>query len=380
MSVERYLTFYNTTWAELVKLQDHYPLQEYQERSVLTTWRMSYEQVRTVDRQAAALLDQWAFLYAGDVWYELAASSLSIVELNGTAEGVATIATDELNFRHSLGVLSHYSLVVADVEGTGFSIHPVVHAWCLHNIACIEVREQLCGRAVRLIVEMIPSSDSDSQQSVARRLAPHARVAAARHLEGTEEEKLRETLYSIASFLSDWEGSQEVEGKMQEAEEMYLRALRGYEEAWGPKHTSTLDTLNNLGLLYSDQGKMQEAEEMYLRALRGKEEAWGPKHTSTLDTVYNVGLFYSDQGRMQEAEEMFVRAVDGYQNAEGDHEADIEYLQEQLETLRVGRQAPSQHLQSESRNLRADSSSDVVDQNDRTARMRDFVLRVLMQP
>jgi hypothetical protein len=53
---------------------------------------------------------------------------------------------------------------------------------------------------------------------------------------------------------------------------MYLRALKGKEEVWGPKHTSTLDTVNNLGLLYADQGKMKEAEEICLRALKGYEE------------------------------------------------------------------------------------------------------------
>ncbi|KAH8796050.1 TPR repeat-containing protein, partial [Hyaloscypha sp. PMI_1271] len=57
------------------------------------------------------------------------------------------------------------------------------------------------------------------------------------------------------------------------------------EEALGPKHTSTLNTVNNLGLLYADQGKLAEAETMYTRALQGKEEALGPKHTSTLSTV-----------------------------------------------------------------------------------------------
>lgn len=49
---------------------------------------------------------------------------------------------------------------------------------------------------------------------------------------------------------------------------MYLRALRGSEETLGAKHTSTLDTVNDLGSLYAGQGKVQEAEEMYLRALR----------------------------------------------------------------------------------------------------------------
>jgi hypothetical protein len=36
---------------------------------------------------------------------------------------------------------------------------------------------------------------------------------------------------------------------------MYQQALAGYEQALGPDHTSTLDTVYNLGKLYSDLGK-----------------------------------------------------------------------------------------------------------------------------
>ncbi len=60
---------------------------------------------------------------------------------------------------------------------------------------------------------------------------------------------------------------------MQEAKVIYLRALESYEKAWGPEHTSTLDTVNNLGLLYADQCTMQEAEAMYRRALEGNENS-----------------------------------------------------------------------------------------------------------
>jgi len=79
------------------------------------------------------------------------------------------------------------------------------------------------------------------------------------------------------------------QGRLREAEKMYNRALAGYEKAWGPVHTSTLSTVNNLGLLYADQGRLTEAEMMYNRALAGYEKAWGPEHTSTLDTVNNLG-------------------------------------------------------------------------------------------
>jgi len=83
----------------------------------------------------------------------------------------------------------------------------------------------------------------------------------------------------------------------------------GKEKAWGPEHTSTLDTVNNLGILYRNQGKLVEAEEMYQRALDGKEKTWGPEHTSTLDTVNNLGLLYADQGKLAEAEKMYQRAL-----------------------------------------------------------------------
>ncbi|KAF7504126.1 hypothetical protein GJ744_002644 [Endocarpon pusillum] len=68
---------------------------------------------------------------------------------------------------------------------------------------------------------------------------------------------------------------------------MYVRALAGYEKALGPDQTSTLDPVNNLGILYSGQGKLDEAGEMYMRATAGKEKALGPDHTSTLNMVYN---------------------------------------------------------------------------------------------
>jgi tetratricopeptide (TPR) repeat protein len=94
---------------------------------------------------------------------------------------------------------------------------------------------------------------------------------------------------------------------------MYERALRGYEEALGVGHSSTLDTVNNLGLLYAAQGRLGEAEKMYERALRGYEEALGVGHSSTLQTVNNLGGLYYSQGRLGEAEQMYERALRGYE-------------------------------------------------------------------
>ena len=73
-----------------------------------------------------------------------------------------------------------------------------------------------------------------------------------------------------------------------------MQALKGYEEAGGLEHTSTLHTVNNLNLLYANQGKIVEAEEMYMRTVRGYEKAWGAEHTSPLDTINNLGILCED--------------------------------------------------------------------------------------
>ena len=40
----------------------------------------------------------------------------------------------------------------------------------------------------------------------------------------------------------------------------------------GGEHTSTLCTINKLGVLYNDQGKLEEAEKIYEQAQRGYEK------------------------------------------------------------------------------------------------------------
>src|SRR5436309_2913795 len=94
------------------------------------------------------------------------------------------------------------------------------------------------------------------------------------------------------------------QGKLAEAEQMFLRALAGYEKALGPDHTSTLETVNNLGLLYADQGKLAEAEQMYERALAGYEKASLSHTIAALNAVRNLGLLYREQAKMEQAKKM----------------------------------------------------------------------------
>ena len=71
-------------------------------------------------------------------------------------------------------------------------------------------------------------------------------------------------------------------------------------------------TVNNLGSLYKDQGKMEEAEDMYLRALAEYEKGWGPEHKQTLDTRYNLALLYKARSMFGNAIQLFELVIEDY--------------------------------------------------------------------
>ena len=115
------------------------------------------------------------------------------------------------------------------------------------------------------------------------------------------------------------------QGKLDKAEQMYIRALVGRETELGVDHTSTLDTVNNLGAIYCQRGKLDEAEQMYIRALAGREKALGTDHIATLDTVNNLGILYCTQGKLDKSEQVFMQVLAGREKALGaDHSSTID--------------------------------------------------------
>lgn len=85
--------------------------------------------------------------------------------------------------------------------------------------------------------------------------------------------------------------------------------------AWDPDHTSTLDTVNDLGVLYADHGKL-DAEKLYQRALQGYEKPLGHELVKTYTPALNASktlplCTYKQIGRVREAEEMYSRALRG---------------------------------------------------------------------
>jgi tetratricopeptide (TPR) repeat protein len=126
-------------------------------------------------------------------------------------------------------------------------------------------------------------------------------------------------------------------GRLDEAEKMYQRALQGKEKAWGPEHTSTLDTVNNLGLLYADLGRLDEAEKMYQRALDGYAQTISPDFFMTyvpaLNNMWAFASLRKSQNHVDDARDWYSQALVGYEKTFGPEHDKCESLRDELASL-----------------------------------------------
>ncbi len=63
----------------------------------------------------------------------------------------------------------------------------------------------------------------------------------------------------------------------------------------GPEHPKLATRLNNLAELYRKQGKYEQAEPLYQRALAIYKKTFGPHHPSTKTIQGNYTLFLEEK-------------------------------------------------------------------------------------
>jgi tetratricopeptide (TPR) repeat protein len=312
-SFSDYLQLYHASWSKLQKRSPQ--LSSYEDRSLYTTWNITFDRIKRQNPASARLLKWWAYFDRQDLWFGLLHHARSTDN-----ELIQKLADDELNFNEAITLLYSFGLVDVDrslpqpLQDGRYSVHSCVHSWTV-AVLNKEWDKDLATLAIACVAAKVPSTTEKDWWLIQRRLLQHA---TRQYLFVTDNrvstDKLSWAFYNLGLLYAD-------QGKLAEAEKMYVRALRGNEEALGPDHTSTLDTVNNLGALYADQGKLAEAEKMYIRALQGYEKALGIELMSSylpaLHTMFAFGDLYSRTDRKDMAKEMYSRASCGYAAVQG---------------------------------------------------------------
>ena len=98
-------------------------------------------------------------------------------------------------------------------------------------------------------------------------------------------------------------------GKYEQAEPLFERALRLWEQTLGPDNLQVAQVLDSLGVLYGEQGKYEQAELLLERALRILEQALGHDHAYLAIPLISLGNVYIKQGEYKQARAVYQQAL-----------------------------------------------------------------------
>jgi len=122
---ERYLEEYEKRW----NVSPRRPLQlrEYQDRTLYTTWDLSYRRLREEDTDAARLLKLLAYFDNQRIWFDLMHAGIT----DGCPEWLVAIAGDASDFESIMMMLTDYCFVEPQLATQSYSLHACVHDWTL---------------------------------------------------------------------------------------------------------------------------------------------------------------------------------------------------------------------------------------------------------
>ena len=79
--------------------------------------------------------------------------------------------------------------------------------------------------------------------------------------------------------------------------------MKGRHRKLGDVHPATLESKNDLAVLYEDQAQYNKAEPLFIEALEGRRHKLGDKHPDTLESMNNLIDLYEAWNKPEEAKE-----------------------------------------------------------------------------
>lgn len=94
-----------------------------------------------------------------------------------------------------------------------------------------------------------------------------------------------------------------------QSQQQLERVLQLQRGALGEDNPDTLDTMNDLAVLYERQGKYADADALETRAVQTGKRLYGTKNPQMLVQTVNLGVLYIDEGKFAQAEQLLTEVL-----------------------------------------------------------------------
>lgn len=122
------------------------------------------------------------------------------------------------------------------------------------------------------------------------------------------------------------------QGRLDEAESLFKKALEVSKEKRGDENPETIEIVHNIGVLRREQKRYDETESLLRQALQGRQRKLGNDHPACFESMHELALLYKEQGRYEAAEKYLREALGGRRKRLGDtHPHTMESLNDLIE-------------------------------------------------
>ncbi|KAG8721594.1 hypothetical protein FRC09_007667 [Ceratobasidium sp. 395] len=294
-------------------------IEEY-EKTVYTTWMMSYERLAPRTQRVLGLM---TYLHHGNIAeaiFKRAASNIDRTpEIPPDEEELATrkylrdsltpfLDTDRHWDSNAFSMITDelilYSLIDYDRVNQAFTLHVLVQDW---SSTMIPDSKTALMHTSHLLALSINDGFVDSETHTYRRgLLLHASKLL---------DKANKTNATDAAYLAAVYGDN---GRWNQAEILWMGVVNECKQTLGELHPDTLASMSNLAFTYSNQGRLDEAEALQVQVLDMRKQTFGDLHPDTLTSMANLANTYSNQGRWDETEALLVQALNGLKQILGE--------------------------------------------------------------
>ncbi|WPJ61335.1 hypothetical protein SMAC4_13446 [Sordaria macrospora] len=257
--------------------------------AILTTWKISFEHIRSKQLSAANLLSLMSFFDRQGI--------------PGWVLNPSTITQDgAFSFEDDVAMLRDYCLITADETEDMFEMHGLVQLSTRRWLETFGQEETFREQYIERMAALFPTGQFENW-SICRTLFAHARVT-------LDYQPSENTVESWAIILHNGGWYAWSQGKYEDAQQMLGKAREVRERRLGIDDMATLSSTSLLASVFLDRGLWKEAEKLFVQVMETSKAKLGANHPLTLTSMANLASTYRNQGRWEEAEKLFVQVME----------------------------------------------------------------------